>query len=498
MLRTTFALLILPACASAVLAQAPVVEIKQDVSVVGLAWSADGKRLASAWQDGMIRITEFPSGKEIAKLTIGVPVTGLVFSADGKILGLKSGAKDGPLMVWDVATQKKLRELSYQGYLCNQLAFSPDGQNFVAAGPGDHMVWQHIKGSGYGSRMANVPEGSSAAVAPNGSITAWCNPQGSVQLHHVDQRKHLHMKIGPTRAIAFSPDASLLAAASTDKTIRLLAVQGGGEVRKFEGLREPANLLHFSGNGKVLAAASAGDPVVRLWDVATARQRRRLAATSAGVRALALSPDGLTLALASGNRVYLWNVSTRDLGKLGEPVALSAAEMKTAWHDLASKDQAQAESAFRKLATAQNHALEFFKKQVRAIAVPFVDKKAVQKWLSELDNPTFALRQRASKELAKLGELIQPDLEKYLATKPSLEGSRRAQKLLERLHDPELTPDRLRCLETIEILEILHTPQAQRLLEEIARDGLINQIRIAAQESLERLKRPGPKKASGT
>ena len=498
MLRTTFALLILPACASAVLAQAPVVEIKQDVSVVGLAWSADGKRLASAWQDGMIRITEFPSGKEIAKLTIGVPVTGLVFSADGKILGLKSGAKDGPLMVWDVATQKKLRELSYQGYLCNQLAFSPDGQNFVAAGPGDHMVWQHIKGSGYGSRMANVPEGSSAAVAPNGSITAWCNPQGSVQLHHVDQRKHLHMKIGPTRAIAFSPDASLLAAASTDKTIRLLAVPGGGEVRKFEGLREPANLLHFSGNGKVLAAASAGDPVVRLWDVASGRQRRRLAATSAGVRALALSPDGLTLALASGNRVYLWNVSTRDLGKLGEPVALSAAEMKTAWHDLASKDQAQAESAFRKLATAQNHALEFFKKQVRAIAVPFVDKKAVQKWLSELDNPTFALRQRASKELAKLGELIQPDLEKYLATKPSLEGSRRAQKLLERLHDPELTPDRLRCLKTIEILEILRTPQAQRLLEEIAQDGLINQIRIAAQESLERLKRPGPKKASGT
>jgi len=466
------ALILLLAVTDAGFAQAPLLEIKQNNSVVGLAWSPDGKRLASAWQDSIIRITEFPSGKEVGKLNIGVPVTGLVFSADGKLLGLKSGARDGPLMVWDVATQKKLRELSYQGYLCNQLAFSPDGQNFVASGPGDHMVWQHIKGSGYGSRMANVPEGSCAAVAANGAIVAWSNPQGLVQLHHVEQRKHFHMKIGPTRALAFSPDANQLAAASTGKTIRLLNVPSAAEVRKFEGLREPANLLHFSANGKVLAAASPGDPVVRLWDVASGRLRRRLTAASAGVRALALSPDGLTLALASGNRVYLWNVTTRDLGNLGKPVALSGAELKTAWQDLASKEQ------------------------VRAIAVPHVDKKRVQKFLEELDSPTFQVRQRASQELAKFGELIQPDLEKYVAGKPSLEGNRRVQKLLERLRDPELTPDRLRCLETIEILEILHTPEARGLLAEFARDALIKQIRTAAREALERLKRPPPAKGA--
>ena len=490
------ALILLLAVTDAGFAQAPLLEIKQNNSVVGLAWSPDGKRLASAWQDSIIRITEFPSGKEVGKLNIGVPVTGLVFSADGKLLGLKSGARDGPLMVWDVATHKKLRELSYQGYLCNQLAFSPDGQNFVASGPGDHMVWQHIKGSGYGSRMANVPEGSCAAVAANGAIVAWSNPQGLVQLHHVEQRKHFHMKIGPTRALAFSPDANQLAAASTGKTIRLLNVPSAAEVRKFEGLREPANLLHFSANGKVLAAASPGDPVVRLWDVASGRLRRRLTAASAGVRALALSPDGLTLALASGNRVYLWNVTTRDLGNLGKPVALSGAELKTAWQDLASKDQAQAETAFRRLATAQNHALDFFKEQVRAIAVPYVDKKRVQKFLEELDSPTFQVRQRASQELAKFGELIQPDLEKYVAGKPSLEGNRRVQKLLERLRDPELTPDRLRCLESIEILEILHTPEARGLLAEFARDALIKQIRTAAREALERLKRPPPAKGA--
>src|SRR5260370_8052381 len=213
-------LLLLLAFAPAGLAQAPVLEIKRDHSVLGLAWSADGKRLASAWQDSMIRISEFPSGKEVAKLNMGTSVSGLVFSGDGKLLGIKSAAKDGPLMVWDVATHKKLRELAYIGYTCNQLAFSPDGQNFVASGPGDHMVWQHLKGSGYGSRMANVPEHSSAAVAPNGAITAWCNPQGSVQLHHVAQRKHFNMKIGPTRPLPFPPDAAFPAAPAHDNTIR--------------------------------------------------------------------------------------------------------------------------------------------------------------------------------------------------------------------------------------------------------------------------------------
>src|SRR5262249_7508187 len=153
------------------------------------------------------------------------------------------------------------------------------------------------------------------------------------------------------------------------------------------------------------------------------------------------------------------------------------------------------EAAFRKLAAAQNHALDFLKKQVRAIAVPSVDWKRVDKLIGELDSPKFPARQKAWLELAGLGELIKPALDKYLAAKPSLEGGRRAQKLLDRLRNPDLTPDRLRCLETIEILEILQTPEARAVLQEIARDALVSQVRLAAQEALERLQRPKTKPA---
>src|SRR5262249_47433401 len=184
----------------------------------------------------------------------GGPITGVVFSPDDKLLGTKSGVKDGPLAVWDIATQKQLRKLSFPDYTCNQLAFTASGTTPIASGPGEHMVWNHSKGGAYGSRQGKVPAGSAAAAAPNGQIAAWSNAQGQVQFFYTEPRKFQNMKIAPAKALAFAPDSKLLAASADDKTIRLWEL-GGPELRKFEGLREPATLLHFAANGKILAAA---------------------------------------------------------------------------------------------------------------------------------------------------------------------------------------------------------------------------------------------------
>src|SRR5262245_51636608 len=95
------------------------VDIKHDAPVLALAWSSDGKRLASADQGGIIRIIEFPSGKELLKIDAGAAVSGVVFSPDAKLLGIKSGGVDGPLSVWDLEGPKKLKQLAFKGYTCN-------------------------------------------------------------------------------------------------------------------------------------------------------------------------------------------------------------------------------------------------------------------------------------------------------------------------------------------------------------------------------------------
>lgn len=485
-------LLALLACVSLGRAQAPLAEIKQSGEVRALAWSVDGKRLASGASDGQILISDFPSGKEIRKFDAGGIVTGLVFSPDGKKLGVKSGDRGGPLTVWDLDTGKQLRRVAFVNYACHHLAITADGQSLVASGPGEHMVLSLGKGGGYGSRSGQIPEGSSAAAAANGKMLAWTNPQGMTQLYDVEHRKRQQMRLGPTNALAFSPDAAFLAAASPDRSIRLWRTLGE-EVRKFEGLREPADLLHFSGNGKVLAAVSDKDPVVRLWDVASGRLRRRLTTQPGQVRALALSPDGLSLALGSGGKVFVWNVAVRDLGDLGPAVALSKKDLIDCWEGLAAEDHARAEAAFRKLATARDHALDFLHDRIRTLAVPPLDWKRIDGYIQDLDDPDFTRRRTATRELEPLAEFLRVRLENYLESKPDLEGARRARKLLERAVEPELTPDRIRSLEAIEILEFLKTPRSRAILEDIARAALIHRIRQAARDALDRLARTADK-----
>jgi hypothetical protein len=463
-------------------------ELKPSSTVLALAWSADNKRLALGSADGGIRIVALPGGKEISRSSTTAPVSGLVFSPDGKWLGVKEGDPEGPLCIWDVANGRKLKDLWYKGYSCNQLAFTANGQTLVAAGAGNYMVWHHSNGSGYGSNAGRQAQGAAAAAAGDGSIVAWSTPQGQVQLHHVQPRRYERLQLSPLSALAFSADARWLAYAGLDKTIHLREL-AGGERRQFAGLREPAKLLQFSANGKVLAAAAAGDPVVRLWDVATGRLRRRIT-TAAEVRALALAGDGLSLAISNGAQVCVWNVATRELGDLGPATPLAAAELTAAWQDLASSDTGKAETAFGQLARAQHHAIAFLHGQVRAIAVPPVDRARLQRLIDELDHPTYQVRERAFVALAEQGEIAVPAVERYLSGQPSLEGKRRAHKLLEGQREPPMTADRLRCLEAIELLEILKTAEARRVLEELSREALLTQLRLAAREALERWQQP--------
>jgi len=106
--------------------------------------------------------------------------------------------------------------------------------------------------------------------------------------------------------VAYSPDGKSLASGSSDNTVRLWDVATGNELRRLEGHADWVWSVAFSPDGKSLASGSS-DNTVRLWDVAAGKELRRLEGHAASVLSVAFSPDGKSLASGSYDKtVRLW------------------------------------------------------------------------------------------------------------------------------------------------------------------------------------------------
>ncbi|HYT87298.1 MAG TPA: hypothetical protein VEL76_01130 [Gemmataceae bacterium] len=469
-------------------AEPPFLEVAHQGPVWAVAWAPDGKALAAAGQDGNVHVIAVPSGKEITRFAALGPVKGLVFAPDGKTVAVKVA---DALRIHDAATGQTRQQLppGMKGYHGAHLAFTADGGSVVAAGVGERVFWPFSKGGASGSRMGNPPPDGFAAVSLDGDRIAWGQPAtGQVILDAPNGRNHQVLRIGKAHAIAFGLNARTLASGNADKLVHLWDVSSGQELLRFEGMQAVPSRVVFSANGKTIAALASGGLAIHVWEVESGRPRRQVTALPAPVLDLALSPDGKFLATAGSDfKTRVWNVAIRELERPKNPVALAKQEMERLWEDLASTDRARAEAAYRALAAAGNHAVPFLEERLRHVAIPKVEDARVEQLVSQLDARNFTVRQKATTELAKYGEMAEAPLRKLLASRPSAEAERRATMLLDKLKEPVLSPERARALEGIELLEWLRTPEARRVLEGIARDGLIPRLRGEATEALQRL-----------
>src|SRR5262249_46943149 len=99
------------------------------------------------------------------------------------------------------------------------------------------------------------------------------------------------------------------------------------------------------------------------------------------------------------------------------------------------------------------------------------DDKRVAQLLADLDSETFATRERASTELQKLGEAVEPALQKALQDRPSAELRQRVRRLLDLLVRAASGVERLRLSRSLEVLERLATAEARSHLESLAQGG---------------------------
>ena len=132
-------------------------------------------------------------------------------------------------------------------------------------------------------------------------------PEAVVQSGHV----------ADVRALAFSPDGTLLATGGNDEVVKLWDVASGRELRTFVGSRAPIYTLRFSSDGRRLAAGG-WDRIARVWDSATGANIAVLGPHDDTVQGLSFSPDGERLVVGifdyrkEGNAVSIWDVGSQS------------------------------------------------------------------------------------------------------------------------------------------------------------------------------------------
>jgi WD40 repeat protein len=226
-------------------------------SVQAVAFSPDGRRLATASQDTTVKVWDVPARRELAtfrghftrkpdgvvKAGTGMIVLCVAFSPDGRLVA--SGGCDGRVKVWDVAANREATSPEGHDDWVYGVAFTPDSRRLVSA-------------------------------CRDGSVKVWDVATGKELLT-------LH-GTAPVHGVSVSPDGRLIAAAERDG-IRLWDAATGDERTRLTGPRPYARAVAFSPEGRFVAvgfdfgAGGYSDPkrewagTYAQWDVTTGQKR---------------------------------------------------------------------------------------------------------------------------------------------------------------------------------------------------------------------------------
>jgi hypothetical protein len=474
----------------------PRAKLKHEYPVLAVAFVSEGETLVSADREGMIRVWEVASGKEKRKFSIQDDnLLHLALSPCGRRLAATT--TNGRVRVYAVATGRETHEFGGRVYP-SCLAFAPDGNCLALGQPqGSICLWDLTGAQAPHVINTNLGRISSVSFGPEGKVLAsgvgrerrrpgvMQAPAAAIHLWDVAKVREIRPCKLNAEQVVFAPNGKTVAAYPNDLALRLIEAATGQVRLEIAGRYSAAA---FSPDSRFLALAETEDAIIHVRDAFTGKEVFELEAHEVEVSSLAFSPDGKTLASASGDfSVLLWDMS-RLKGKKRLPEAkLTAAELETAWRDLAAEDPIKARAAVVLLLPSPGQSVPFVRQ--RLAGVNLLDPKRVAQLVADLDSNVFARRQKAGRELERLGALAEAALQQVLDGKPSLESQRRVEQLLERINHQVIPLEQVRVLRAVELLEQIGTAEARQALQELAKGAARTPFTLDAAAALKRMTR---------
>ncbi len=302
-----------------------------------LAFSLDGRWLASGSSDKTAKLWDVRDGREVRTFTGRLMFNCVEFSPDGRRLvlaGCDEKLISNAIMLWDSATPNELRNfVGHQGQVFF-VKFSPDGR-WLASTDGRALInlWDVTSGriikvfkhGRISSKLLSGTGGSSLAFSPDGRFLA--TRASPATLWDLSSGKEVRT-FGPepfsdavSMFLGFTPDGRSLVQARGDGSIKIWDVPSGKEARCLADPPEKSGVTFgvycaaLSPDGSLLAVSSwssaAETSEIALWDIPAGRIRGRV--TVSDCPALAFSPDGQWLAAGEGEhatvKIRLWMIS---------------------------------------------------------------------------------------------------------------------------------------------------------------------------------------------
>jgi hypothetical protein len=235
--------------------------------------------------------------------------------------------------------------------------------------------------------------------------------------------------------------------------------------------------------------SASWDETIRLWDLATGSELRKLTGHRGKANSLAFSADGNVLVSAGDDTTILfWNVADLTHRKRPPSVPLAKREWRLLWEDLAKDDAAKAYAAIVRMVADGSTTIAALKDRLRPVRP--ADPERLARLLKELNSDDFAVRESAGRKLEKLGDQAGPAVRQALGRPGlSLELRRRLEALSTALD--EIDGERLRLLRSVEVLELAGTEEARELLKTLAAGAEGTRLTEEAKAALTRLAKRG-------